>query len=298
MALPTEIVDYILGFLKPDLISLKTCTQTHPSGMISDLAERHLYSSITIIYDNGIVSDSTSEICFRARDLSEILCKNPRIANYVRNLKINYLEERHPNPSNLEKISLILPLFSLLRKLTINQARDYYDIAIGAWRTMNPAVPTTVCNYLLDPLRFPSMPDVRIENFSLDSSLLHHCQSFKSLTFSQCSFRPDTSTLDPGIFYPPPLVKSLSIERCDGVSLHNIVSWVRTLPLRSLRLFGLGDYACSSDDFDSLLSQLFSSSLNDLDVNFECICASRLFFFFSKSKFIIHIQSMLTTSLP
>ena len=290
MALPTDVVDHILSFLQSDPISLKTCSKSHP--ILSKLAERHLYSSITIISggSNNIVA---SENCLQERKLNR-LSRNSDIANYVRSLKVNFAykpsrRRRQATPNYLERVFAVVPQFLSLRKITINNARN--DVNASWDIVANRACPAFLA-------LFQSMEEVHIEGFNLNSSCLRRCQTVRFLTLSRCNFHSvDPSQLAP-FSSPRPLLKSLSMDSCSRRSLLNILAWVQTLPLLSLRLLKLKDSAY--DQLHSLLPQLLSgcsSSLNNLDLDFGSKGAFA--WFVSKSlKFEFYLQSGPLMDLP
>ena len=257
---PTDIIDHILSFLQSDPVSLKTCAQSHP--ILSKIAERHIYANTTILsdYHSGIVSD---EHCLRVCELSKTLSDNPYIANYVRSLEIRFepgADEDLPLMYYLTKVLPLLALLVSLRKVALIPTGKQEDVRLSSMsRDM-------LMTFLLC-LRLPSMVEVHLENFVLDDTLLHRCQTLKILTLSQCLWYPTGLTYTEDPLYPPRL-KSLSIVNCNGEFLHDSCPWVQTLALRSFSLLRLGDStSLSYSSLPRILSGC-ASFLNHLDLDF------------------------------
>src|SRR5258708_6681555 len=118
--LPFDVIDHILSFLQWEHAALTSCSEADP--LLSRIAERHLYAHITVEEQNAPSSDP---YYFDQFQLYKRLHDNPRIANYVRGLRVlvnpRTLNISIPNKSTNQKptIHLILPMLPLLERIAL-----------------------------------------------------------------------------------------------------------------------------------------------------------------------------------
>ena len=269
MALPPELLDHILSFLKSDPETLKTCSETHP--LLCQLAEPYLYSYLRV----ETTPNNSPLQRFKPADVTELLSKRPHIVHYIRSLEIyvsgnygNY--DRETRRCGLEEISTVLPNLVALREITL----DHSPSPGLGWE----AQPESFRRAFLDCLRSQFMQDVHIKHvfgFPFMSVLNGRCKYIRSLSvrgglwqYSNPSPIKELNLDGPFTNQGLPL-QSLCIQLCREGFLEGFVPWFTTCrsQLRSLEFAPLDDRGYGS------LSKLLTSSSNsltslDLDLGF------------------------------
>ncbi len=212
MALPADVLDYILSFLQSDTAALKACSQSHP--FLSKLAERYLYVNVAV--HDGSYSAGADENGLEFHEITKLLSDNPYIANYVRNLAFCISRDLQLlRLQDLEDVSSVLPMFSGLTKIALRATT-----AMGcSW----PMLPDTFRRAFLDCIY---MKEAFLER--IHSLQLTHLNNCKMVTLSQLQQPLTDSNVS-----STARLKSLSIE---DSSLFRIRCWVKILSLHSLRL--------------------------------------------------------------
>jgi hypothetical protein len=247
--LPLEILDHIFHFLAADHVALNLCSKAHP--VFSDLIERYLYAHITILLNKPTVFDRDS---FSPSQLFELLSHKPRIANYVNNLRIENTTD-DISIVHWREVARILPKFQGLRAMV-------YDLDV-MWSLLDEEFREAFVNCL----GLPSMVEVSILNALEFPLSTLGCLGIKRLTLGGTFHY---SSLNSSL--PHPQIESLTIHSCHP-PLPEIISWTKTLKLRTLRL-------CRSLVTDAgtfhQLPELLQSSLTSLELDFGGSCMSRL----------------------
>ena len=237
MALPVEILDYILSFLQSDPAALKKCSESHPS--LCRLAEPYLYSHILLETDNE------SDQCSKPTYLTQLLSKRPYIARYIRSLEIRVCgDDAETQQRCLEEISTILPNLLALRGITLDHAWSLFD-----WDVQ----PESFRLAFLDCLHSQSIQDLCINyvyEFPIASALNGESKSIRNLTvLGGCMDGPFVNQVLP--------LKSLCIE---VGFIQGFAPWFATC--RS-QLHSLEFLPCDDCDY-ALLPLLLASSSNSL----------------------------------
>ena len=239
MSLSTDLVDYILSFLQSDLVTLKTCAQSHPT--LSKLSERYIYANVTL-HDDLDTLDPLKLEGLRTSEFTQILAKRPDIANHVRGLSVRVIsawdsgefEEFEATSSHLNSVASLLPTLSGLTKLAIRG--DYQSWLPFSWHTLPEAFHQAFLHFL----HAQFMKDVFIYNAEFfPLSLLNNCRNVRA-TLDSCEetrYDSEKSTEDmllscPGTF------EHLTIRHCSPTCLKNIIGWMQIHSLRSLKFKG------------------------------------------------------------
>jgi len=269
MALPAELLDHILSFLRSDPETLKLCSESH--SLLSQLAEPYLYYHVLLKTDE-------SEQLF---NLIELLSKRPYVAHYIRSLEIHVggSHDKETQQRRLQGISTILPYLLALKAVTLNHT----PLPFFGWE----AQPESFRQAFLDCLRLQTMQDVCIKQvygFPFGSALNGRCKSIRSLTVSgglwgRSSNPPQINNLDmDGLLTNQGLpLKSLCIKSCEGPFLYGFAAWFATCgsQLQSLEFSSSQRFA--SDSLPMLLTSS-SNSLTRLDIDLGLFNARMSFF--------------------
>jgi hypothetical protein len=241
MNLPSDILDYIISFLKPYPESLIAFSKVHPS--FSRMAERHRYYNITINI-NTILCNITNR--FNPFSLIGLVLGTPRIANYVRVLQFEFQD--HPTAAtmpDLESISLVLPMFGLLECIRLITRHD------DSWQTHLPQSFRTAVEKCL---HLPTLRMVHIGHVDFPLSILDDHVNIDYLSLSGLPQVPATSD-SPETPYPQ--LKSLEITGIRNLPFFSIWAKRRIVKLESLTY----DYSS-----DHTILELCSDTLNNLDL--------------------------------
>jgi len=272
MALPVELLDHILSFLRSDPETLKSCSESH--SPLSQLAEPYLYYHVLLKTDE-------SEQLFKPENLTELLSKRPYVAHYIHSLEIHVggSRDKEVQQRRLQGISTILPYLLALKAVTLNHTPS----PLFGWS----AQPESFRQAFLDCLRLQTMQDVCIEQvygFPFGSALNGRCKSIRSLTVSGglwlgSSNPPQINNLDvDGLLTNQGLpLKSLYIKSCEESFLYGFATWFATCgsQLQSLEFSSYERFA--SDSLPMLLTSS-SNSLTSLDIDLGLFKARMSFF--------------------
>jgi len=264
LPLPTDVVDLILGFFQADLVTLKTCAQSHPT--LSKLSERHIYAKITLHDD--LDSDKIDPLAgsLRTTEFTQILDKSPDIANHVRSLKIYVNNEEEPKQleeatvSHLNSVASILPTFLGLTKIAIEGTPRSRTIL--SWHTL----PETFRQVFLNILHVQDMKEVSISCITFfPLSLLDNCKNRNvKVTLDMCQeTRCDRKSKERGSF------EHLSVENYSGTYVEGIMAWIQTHGLRSLKFVPLYRQVWQYRLLLPPFLAACSSTLTNLDVGIE-----------------------------
>jgi len=238
MDIPFDILDHIFGFLITHPASLDACSEAHP--VFSRMVEKYQYHHLTI----DPVSSSF---------LTKLLSDNPRIANYVRVLRIEGELGRtffSIRTVYLDWIAAILPLFPVLKCIVLS---------LGGMMSWKKDVPQGFRKAVEDCLRLPTLRELHIDRYIDDFpvSMLNNHANIDC--FSLCG-TPEVSEL-PDTAYPQ--LKSLSIT--GFYEQHHHISFSPWAKPRITRLQSL-QYDYSGDDTLLELLEICSDTLTTLDL--------------------------------
>jgi hypothetical protein len=229
MELPTDVLDYILSFLRRHPESLIALSKAHP--VFSRIAERHRYYNIIIH-----IGATEFTYSFKPSSLIKQVSETPRIVHYVRVLRIefHYRQTLEGMLPYFEEISSILPKFPLLEciKLTTRHCSVSWEDLPQSFRTA-----VEDCLYLptlwmvdVGDMSFPlAMLDshVNIDSLSLSGfpqipeSTDSPCSQLKSLEFTGMS--RSNYKLVPFISWAKQHIVKLQALKYDFSSDHTII---------------------------------------------------------------------------
>ena len=238
--IPLELLDHIFGFLITDPASLIACSEAHP--LFSQMVEKYQYHKLTI-------NPSTCDL------LIKLLSEKPRIANYVRVLRIeSELNSAYPlfwTTTYFERIAVILPVFPVLERIVLS----YHDRMI----TWERDLPQVFRRAMEDCLRLPTLRGLHIDSY-IDDFPVSILDGHANIDcFSLCGVPKISEVVD--TTYPQ--LKSLSIT--GFYSQHDHISFGAWVKSRISRLQSL-KYDYSSDGTLLELLELCSDTLTTLDL--------------------------------
>ncbi len=248
--LPLEILDQIFYFLATDHVALDLCSKAHP--VFSDLIERYLYAHITILLNKPIVGRDG----FSPSQLFELLLNKPRIANCVNKLRIKNTKADDTSMVHWREVARILPKFQRLQTIIL-----VYNLNLE-WSSLDEGFREA----FMDCLSLPSMVGVSILRAFKFPLSAFGCLGIKRLTLGG-TFHYSS----PNSSLPYPQIESLSIHSCRP-SLPEIISWTKTLKLRTLKFCPSLTHAGAF----RRLPELLQSSLTSLELDFGHRCMSYL----------------------
>ena len=235
-----------MSFLQGDPITLDVCSAVFPEEVV----DRYLYVNITIP-GNSQNSYGGPPVFhrFNPENLSITLTKNPRIASYVRNLRI-----RISRSALHRKMPFILSQLSRVESTVLSQSG--YSDGIP-WLNLNKGFRTV----FVDHLKLPTIETISIsgiEGFPL--SVIDKCKNLKRLSLIG-KFR-DSSSLSTS---SPCSLQHLEVT--PQTSPRKFVSWAKMNTLQSLSLNFYKLQYRGTLSFPDIL-QGFSSTLLNLELKF------------------------------
>jgi len=244
MSLLVEIIDHILGFLQDDPITLDECSGVFPE----ELVDRHLYANITI---PGNTENSqggpTVFLRFNPENFNVHLMNHPRVASYVRNLRIVI----YGRSAIHRKVPSILSQLSRVEstRLSGHNALRWVDFS-KRFRTV-----------FTDHLKLPTIRMISItgiEGFPL--SAFDECKNLRKLSLIG-KFSEDDS---PSTSSPYPLQH---LEVTPQTSPRRFLSWAKTNTLHTLS-FNFQNLQYHGTPLFPDILQGFSSTLVNLELDF------------------------------
>ena len=247
MDFPFDILDHIFGFLITDPASLVACSEAHP--VFSRMVEKYRYHCLTIDPESSGL-------------LTKLLLDKPRIANYVRVLRIE--GERYPlfsvRTAYFDSIAAILPLFPVLRCIVLSY---------GGMMSWKQDLPQGFRKAVEDCFRLPTLRELHIDRYisNFPVSMLDNHANIDC--FSLCG-TPEVSEVADTTY---PQLKLLSVTGFYAQRHHiSFGAWAkpRITRLQSLK------YDYSSDETLLELLEICSDTLTTLDltlgdeVDFRC----------------------------
>ena len=211
--IPTELIDHILSFIRPDFETLEICSTVFPQ-----LADRHLYSHILLCADQ---SDYNGVFYFpKFPDFIHQVNQRPHILLFVKNIRIVFMKSSAPN--FLPIISKLLPTFSKLQSIDLQGWGPF------SWDALKPDFSDAfqMC------LRSSLVNQVSISNIRHSPlDLFDDCHNLKKLVLSGHFTGVSTSS------YPSLSSLDISLDTIESPTyLPKIVSWMNSRTLQSLSL--------------------------------------------------------------
>ena len=218
MMIPTELIDHILSFLRPDFKTLEICSTVFPH-----LADRYLYSHVSLCSTFKKVDDGLF-YWPKFHDFINQVDQHPHILFSVQNMQI-IIAEYPSTPDFLPIISKFLPKFSKLQSINLKALAPFF------WDELKPDL-SAAFQKCFQSLSINQVSIHNINRFPLN--LFDNCQNLKRLDLKGRRFT-GVSTLS----YPP--LSSLHINIPFGPTkisayLPKIVSWMNSRTLQSLSI--------------------------------------------------------------
>ena len=185
--LPEEILDYILSLCQ-DVHCLEASTRAHP--LLSRIAQKHLYANI-VLHNHTKYDSYSTQLPLDVGQLSNLLSKRSRIANYVHSLTIETSSNDDDLLPFLEAVPSILSILPKLRKAELH-------CPMGQEFEVYPTLPESLCLSLEKCVGLPSMKQVLFRGMEIPSSLLRQCgNAIEKLTIEYCMvYNPDAEVGD------------------------------------------------------------------------------------------------------